>query len=61
VESAQNRRRELKESEISFQQRNSPIMQKNSLAFDQNFEEYVTSVKNKSENLIKKVFPNKNR
>ncbi|CAL8083476.1 unnamed protein product [Orchesella dallaii] len=34
-------------------------MQKNSLALSQNFEDYVTSVKTKSENLIKVVFPRK--
>jgi len=34
-------------------------MQKNSLALSQNFEDYVTSVKTKSENLIKNVFPRK--
>jgi len=34
-------------------------MQKNSLAFAQNFENYVTSVKTKSEDLIKSVFPRK--
>jgi len=34
-------------------------MQKNSLALNQNFEDYVTSVKTKSEELIKSVFPKK--
>jgi len=34
-------------------------MQKNSLATSQNFEDYVTSVKTKSEVLIKSVFPQK--
>jgi len=34
-------------------------MQKNSLAINQNFEDYVTTVKSKSEVLVKTVFPRK--